>query len=163
MPGKWWIICSYSVDLIYLLSHIVTQRYKVIHKYTKCIPELCGFCLCVCSLLCVATSLHLHVLYLCIYTRACSICSYMFLCVCLWLYFVSWWRAGSREAETQEAPNKIGSDSLPQCWWKIWLFPSSGVGVWYFKLPSLWQYARQNKVYKNSQMLSEEKSWRAAR
>lgn len=141
MPGKWWIICGYSRDL-YLLSHTATQRYTNIPNVSQSFvvsvfvwPHIC--------------------MYFCIYTRAYSICSYMFLCD--WLHFVSWWRAGSREAETQEAPNKIGSDSLPQCWWKIWLFPSSGVGVWYFKLPSLWQYARQNKVYKNRQMLSEEK------
>lgn len=87
--------------------------------------------------LCVSTSVCGHIFaFTCVCAFTLGILrSSMCLCVCLRLYCVSWWQTGSREEETQETPNKIGSDSLHWCWWKIWLFPSSGVGVWYFRLP----------------------------
>lgn len=84
------------------------------------------------ALLCVATFFFFS--FICEFTLG-HLCSCMCSCVCLRLYCATWWQAGSWEEEAQEALNKIGSDSLHWCWWKIWLFPSSGVGVWYFKLP----------------------------
>lgn len=122
MVDHLWLLQRPSIH--YIHSHIHTETHKVIHKYTKCLQELYGFCLCVCTSKCG------HIFSfacICAFTLG-HLCCSMCLCVCLRLYCMSWWQTGSREEETQEAQSKIGSDSLYWCWWKIWLFPSSGVG-----------------------------------
>lgn len=70
--------------------------------------------------------------------------------------------AGSKEPIKWQGHNghrtKLDLTFFPRCWWKIWLFPSSGVGgVSYFER-SVFD-SRQNKVHENSQMWSGEKSW----
>lgn len=148
VPGKWWIICGYSRDPVYIHSHILTQRHKVIHKSTKCIPELCGLYLWVCG----------HVFALaCICVFALGRLRSRGMCVYVWNYSV---RIGGTQAAERKKHKRhrvklnltvsIGVGGKFDCSLQVvW-------GFWYFKLP-LSVSARQNQVYKSALMLSEEK------
>lgn len=142
-----------------MVAHLwLLQRpgtHQITHPNTK-IPNVSQSCV-VSEAVCVCVRMWVWLHFcICLYFYIFTWVSSLRMCWCVGLrrHCASWWQTGSQEAE---ALNEIGADSLHWCCWKIWLFSSSGMGGGFdISAPSLWQFTRQNKVYRNGQMFSEE-------